>query len=73
MHTSKGQVTVPGDIRRALGVREGDHLLFESVGPAVLVRGLRTNTAFSKYRGLGNPGLGCGRRQIAAWLCLLRQ
>jgi AbrB family looped-hinge helix DNA binding protein len=27
--TSKGQITVPHEIRRALGVRPGDKLLFE--------------------------------------------
>ena len=27
--TSKGQVTIPVELRRAMGVREGDKLLFE--------------------------------------------
>jgi AbrB family looped-hinge helix DNA binding protein len=30
--TSKGQVTIPVEVRRALGVQEGDSLLFESLG-----------------------------------------
>jgi antitoxin PrlF len=30
--TSKGQVTIPVEVRRALGVEEGDSLLFERVG-----------------------------------------
>ncbi len=33
--TSKGQITVPRDIRRTLGVRAGDRLLFESDSPGV--------------------------------------
>lgn len=30
--TSKGQVTIPVEVRRALGVEEGDSLLFEKLG-----------------------------------------
>ncbi len=30
--TSKGQITVPHEIRRALGLRPGDNLLFEFRG-----------------------------------------
>jgi AbrB family looped-hinge helix DNA binding protein len=33
--TSKGQITVPRDVRRALGVQAGDHLVFESIGQEV--------------------------------------
>ena len=35
--TSKGQITVPREVRRLLGVRAGDRLLFESDGKAVRV------------------------------------
>lgn len=30
--TSKGQLTIPKEVRRALGVREGDRLVFELRG-----------------------------------------
>ncbi len=30
--TSKGQLTIPKEVRRALGVREGDRLVFELHG-----------------------------------------
>ncbi|GAB6875317.1 AbrB/MazE/SpoVT family DNA-binding domain-containing protein [Thermaerobacter litoralis] len=33
--TAKGQVTIPGEIRERLGIREGDAILFEQVGQAV--------------------------------------
>ncbi|PYR96235.1 MAG: hypothetical protein DMG12_26755, partial [Acidobacteria bacterium] len=55
--TSKGQITVPREVRRALGVRSGDKLLFESDAQGVRVRPVRSRSAFSKYRGIGNPGV----------------
>jgi len=36
--TSKGQVTVPVEVRRALGVKEGDTLVFEVAGSYATVR-----------------------------------
>jgi AbrB family looped-hinge helix DNA binding protein len=70
--TSKGQITVPREIRRVLGVGTGDCLLFENVGQEVRVRAVRTKASFSKYRGIGNPGIGSGRKNINAWLRSLR-
>ncbi len=62
--TSKGQVTVPHEIRRALGVRPGDKLLFESDGAGIRVRPIRTKSPFEKYRGIGTPGVARGRRAV---------
>ncbi len=70
--TSKGQITVPREVRRLLGVRAGDHLLFESDGEDVRVRPLRTKSAFAKYRGIGNRGIGSGRKNINRWLREMR-
>lgn len=70
--TSKGQITVPREVRRVLGVRAGDRLLFESDGKGIRVRPVRTKSAFSKYRGIGNPGIGSGRKSIGRWLRGLR-
>ncbi len=70
--TTKGQITVPREVRRLLGVRAGDRLLFESDGKDVRVRPVRMKSAFSKYRGIGNPGIGSGRKNIARWLRELR-
>jgi AbrB family looped-hinge helix DNA binding protein len=66
--TSKGQITVPREVRRVLGVRAGDRLLFESDGKGIRVRPVRSKTAFSKYRGIGNAGIGSGRKIITRWL-----
>ena len=70
--TSKGQITVPREVRRLLGVRAGDRLLLESDGEGVRVRPVRTKSAFSKYRGIGNPAIGSGRKNISRWLRELR-
>jgi AbrB family looped-hinge helix DNA binding protein len=70
--TSKGQITVPIEIRRILGVREGDRLLFESDGEGVRIRPLRSKSVFSKYRGIGTPGIGSGRKAINRWLREMR-
>jgi AbrB family looped-hinge helix DNA binding protein len=66
--TSKGQITVPREVRRVLGVRAGDRLLFESDGKGVRVRPVRNKSAFSKYRGIGNPEIRSGRKSISRWL-----
>ncbi len=70
--TSKGQITIPREVRRLLGVQPGDGLLFESDTKGVHVRPVRKQSAFSKYRGIGNPGIKSGRKAIAAWLRELR-
>jgi len=66
--TSKGQITVPREIRRMLGVRSGDKLLFESDSKGVRLRAIRNRSAFSKYRGIGNPEIPSGRKNIRKWL-----
>jgi hypothetical protein len=47
--------------------------VFESVGQDVLVRAaVKTKSSLSKYRGIGNPGVGSGRKNISLWLRRLR-
>lgn len=70
--TSKGQVTIPQKIRRLLGVQTGDSLLFEAEEQAVRVRPVRRKSAFGKYQGIGNPGIGPGMKNINRWLRELR-
>jgi antitoxin PrlF len=70
--TSKGQITVPIEVRRILGVRAGDRLLFESDSNGVHIRPVRSQNVFEKYRGIGTPGIGSGRKAINRWLRELR-
>jgi antitoxin PrlF len=70
--TSKGQITVPREIRRALGVQPGDALVFEKEGKVIHVRPVRSRSPFSKYRGIGNPGLRSGRKAILRRIRALR-
>jgi antitoxin PrlF len=69
---SKGQITVPHEIRRALGVRPGDKLLFERDGGGVRVRPVRTKSPFEKYRGIGSPGIAHGKKAVVGWVRELR-
>jgi antitoxin PrlF len=70
--TSKGQVTVPQEIRNRLGVKAGDRLEFVVEGDRTVIRPARiTENPFAPYAGaLGTfPG---GEAEIAAWIHELR-
>jgi len=70
--TSKGQITVPYEVRRALGVRAGDKLEFEKDGASFRVRPVRTESPFAKYAGIGNPGIPRGRKAIIRYIRKMR-
>ena len=71
--TSKGQITVPLRIRRALGVGAGDKLAFEErKSGEVVVMPVRKESPFARYRGIGNPGIGSGREAILKYMRELR-
>jgi len=51
--TSKGQITIPAETRRALGVKPGDKLVFEhTVEGGTLVR-KAIEFPFDRFRGMG--------------------
>jgi AbrB family looped-hinge helix DNA binding protein len=70
--TSKGQITVPHEIRRALGVRPGDSLLFEQKGSEFLVKPVKLDDPFEKYRGIGTPGIAGGRKGVVRYFRRMR-
>lgn len=71
--TSKGQITVPRQVRRALGIGAGDRLMFkERSGGGMMVIPVRAESPFARYRGIGNPGIGSGKRAIVKKLREMR-
>jgi antitoxin PrlF len=70
--SSKGQVTVPQEIRTRLGLKEGDRLEFAIEGSRTVIRPVRgTPNPFAAYVG----ALGTfprGERDIATWIAELR-
>ena len=70
--TSKGQITIPREIRRTMGVQPGDRVLFESDKEGIRVRPVRTVSPFAKYQGIGNPGIRSGRKAINHWIRKMR-
>ena len=70
--TSKGQITIPRDVRRALGVRAGDKLQFKQEGNAFRVTPIHKHSPFAKYAGIGAAGIAGGRKGIVKWVRALR-
>jgi antitoxin PrlF len=70
--TSKGQVTIPVEIRRSLGVKPGDRIRFERSKSGIRVINDARESVFEPYRGIGNAGIGSGRQAIAEYMRELR-
>lgn len=71
--TSKGQITIPAEIRKALGLKRGDAVIFETVSEGVLVRRAVKPDTFAAYRGRYREGAGKTREDINAKLRALRE
>jgi antitoxin PrlF len=70
--TSKGQITLPLEVRKRLGIRQGDQVEFDIGKPEIVVRPVRAvEDPFEKWRGAigGFPG---GRKEIDAWIREMR-
>ncbi len=68
--TSKGQVTIPKEIRETLGVNEGDKLIFLVEGDKVLLRKVgseKLSDILSRRRPWGERGLDFQRRLREEW------
>jgi antitoxin PrlF len=62
--TSKGQITIPSEIRRALRIKAGDKIVFKQDGNEISVFPLRQGDVFEEFRGIGTPGIGGGRTAV---------
>jgi AbrB family looped-hinge helix DNA binding protein len=70
--TSKGQITIPVEVRRLLRVKAGDRLRFTAGPDGVQVVPVRPVSPFAKYQGIGNPGLKSGRKAVVRFVRELR-
>ncbi|MGA9508576.1 MAG: AbrB/MazE/SpoVT family DNA-binding domain-containing protein [Candidatus Sulfotelmatobacter sp.] len=66
--TSKGQLTVPQEIRRRLGLQTGDRVEFVVEEDRTVIRPVRSeDNPFEKFMGILGPFPG-GEKGIKAWI-----
>lgn len=70
--TSKGQVTIPKAVRRTLGIREGDSLVFEISNGEARIRVDRKPVSFADYAGAWREGEGMSIEEVNAYIRDLR-
>ena len=69
--TSKGQITIPKEVRRQLNLREGDHVEFFTEGDRTVIgRAKEAANPFQAY--IGALPAFRSKREIASWLSALR-
>jgi antitoxin PrlF len=71
--TSKGQITIPLEVRRRLGIKQGDEVEFETGGAETFIRPVRKNLdSFSKWRGVAKGTFPGGMKEVNAWVREIR-
>lgn len=71
--TSKGQITIPVEIRRNMGVRPGDSVRFELHPDGIRVSRAGDENPFEKWRGIGSfPGMKQGKDAILSYFSEMR-
>lgn len=71
--SSKGQITIPIEVRVRLGLREGDKVEFVTQGGVTILRPARMmDNPFEAYAGKLNTFAG-GKQDIADWIADLRE
>jgi AbrB family looped-hinge helix DNA binding protein len=72
--SSKGQVTVPQEIRIRLGLKEGDRVEFAVEGGNTVIRPVRSaENPFEAYTGVLGGAFPDGVREINAWVDEMRR
>jgi AbrB family looped-hinge helix DNA binding protein len=62
--TSKGQVTIPREVRRRLGIKSGDKLVLAEDCGFFRLEAVREESPFEKYRGIGRPRISGGIKGV---------
>ncbi len=57
--TSKGQITIPKEVRERLGLRPGDEVEFVEEGEGIRMRKQVAESPFKRYRGHLKQFAGC--------------
>jgi len=70
--TSKGQITIPLDIRQQLGVQPGDMVTFVRTDDGIRMTRDREPGVFTKWAGRLRIGRGQTAPEIDAWLRSMR-
>ena len=71
--TSKGQITIPIEVRRNLGLRQGDQVEFETGKADTVIRPIRPEKEpFSNFRGIAAGAFPGGMDEINAWIREMR-
>lgn len=70
--TSRGRVTVPKEVRQAMGIKEGDNLVFSLQDGDVRLRIERKQVSFADYAGAWREGEGMSVGEINDYIRDLR-
>jgi AbrB family looped-hinge helix DNA binding protein len=71
--TSKGQITIPLEVRKGLGIRPGEHAKFDTGSPPTVIRPVRSDeNPFEKWRGIATGAFPGGISEINAWIREMR-
>lgn len=63
--TSKGQITIPLTVRKKMGLKTGDIVIFKENDEDVMtVVQEKKESPFAKYRGIERKGVGLDRKAI---------
>lgn len=52
--TTKGQVTIPKEVREELGIRPGDEVIFENTGEGYVIKKKVEADRFERWRGVAD-------------------
>ena len=72
--TSKGQITIPAEVRRMLGLKPGDKVAFEHMAQGAIFVRKADEFPFDRFRGMGTgvPELEAGPDSIIQYIRDLR-